>query len=245
MEDTPVRPQAVAARPSWGLGDVLIGVALSAVLSGVALAALASLAPAGRADDPVVRYGYVGVMAFLLCTWVGLGGWAWAACRVHGSGSLASDFRLRFEWPRDLGLGVLVGVGLLGANLIEVVFRAAGLATSSNAEAIFPPVTAPWHAIVAVVAAAIVTPVVEELFFRGLLLQSLLKRGWGPAPAVMASALAFGVLHGSGSGAVLAIAVTTLYGTGLGALAIRTGRLGPGIIAHATTNAIAVVAFLV
>lgn len=95
-------------------------------------------------------------------------------------------------------------------------------------------------------AAVVVAPVVEELLFRGLLLQGLMLRT-GFWPAALLSSLAFGVLHTASldaAGAALALATGTM-GLGLCVLARRTGRLGPGIGVHALRNAVAlsVVAF--
>jgi membrane protease YdiL (CAAX protease family) len=78
---------------------------------------------------------------------------------------------------------------------------------------------------------------VEELFFRGLLLRSLLRRvpqGW----SVGISALLFALLH------LEPLQIPGLFAIGviLAVLALRSGRLGPGICAHAAFNAIAVTA---
>jgi CAAX protease family protein len=84
------------------------------------------------------------------------------------------------------------------------------------------------------------SPVVEEVFFRGLLQGSMLGLT-GPVPAVAISAIAFGLAHGE---AVQLLALVA-FGVVLGILAQRSGRLGPGMVAHATFNAatIAVLAF--
>jgi membrane protease YdiL (CAAX protease family) len=90
-------------------------------------------------------------------------------------------------------------------------------------------------------AAVVVAPVVEELLFRGLLLQGLMLR-IGFWPAALLSSVAFGVLHMASldaAGAALALA-TGVMGLGLCVLARRTGRLGPGIAVHALRNALAI-----
>ena len=79
---------------------------------------------------------------------------------------------------------------------------------------------------------AVGAPLVEELFFRGLLQRSLARR-FGPVVAVGGSAVAFGLAHFE----ALQLAALILFGLVLGLLADRTGRLGPGIVAHATFNA--------
>ena len=79
---------------------------------------------------------------------------------------------------------------------------------------------------------AVGAPLVEELFFRGLLLRSLARR-FGPVVATLGSAVAFGLAHFE----LLQLAALILFGLVLALLAERTGRLGPGIVAHATFNA--------
>ena len=82
---------------------------------------------------------------------------------------------------------------------------------------------------------AVGAPLVEELFFRGLLLRTLLARV-APIVAILASSLLFALAHFE----AVQFAGLALFGVVLAALAWRTGRLGPGIGAHAAFNAAAV-----
>jgi len=78
--------------------------------------------------------------------------------------------------------------------------------------------------------------VLEELFFRGLLLRSLARRlgsGW----AVAISAVAFGVAHQQ----LLQLPALVALGVVLGILAVKTGRIGPGICTHMAFNAVTIV----
>ncbi len=79
-------------------------------------------------------------------------------------------------------------------------------------------------------------PIVEELFFRGLLLRSLLGRT-PPPVAIVVSAVLFGLAHFE----AVQFAGLAAFGVVLGVLAWRTGRLTPGIGAHAAFNAAAVI----
>lgn len=97
--------------------------------------------------------------------------------------------------------------------------------------------------IVAVLAATVIAPVIEELFFRGLLLRSV--RGSMPGRAawiaVVISAALFASLHlvvVSGPAEALVTGVGTfLVGLGTGTAAVLTGRLGPAIATHIVFNA--------
>jgi membrane protease YdiL (CAAX protease family) len=94
------------------------------------------------------------------------------------------------------------------------------------------------------VTALVVAPVVEELFFRGLLLRSLQRRVSAPT-AVVLSALAFGLAHvvfDWGSGVVLPALVA--LGMLSGIFAVRTGNLSRSILLHAGFNLVAVLAVL-
>lgn len=88
-----------------------------------------------------------------------------------------------------------------------------------------------------------VTPVVEELFFRGLALRAG-ERRWGTAFGVGFSTLLFALLHlepGVEAPLLLLLEIGVL-GAVFAVLAIRTGRLGPSMVAHVVVNAVGVAA---
>ena len=89
--------------------------------------------------------------------------------------------------------------------------------------------------------AVLAVPIAEELAFRGFLLRRLISSDFeliSPRRftwfALLASSLAFGILHGGNWFA------GTLAGLLYGAAVIRNGRIGEAVIAHATTNALLV-----
>jgi len=84
-----------------------------------------------------------------------------------------------------------------------------------------------------VFAFAIVGPIVEELTFRGVG-YGLLAR-YGDTFAILAVGLAFGLWHGL----VEALPILIAFGTGLAYMRSRTGSVYPGILLHASFNAIA------
>lgn len=86
------------------------------------------------------------------------------------------------------------------------------------------------------------SPVVEELFFRGLVLRALLGRLGseglaGPIASVVITGILFGLAHFEAY-ELLALAG---FGMVLSVLALRTGRLAPGMFAHATFNAVTII----
>lgn len=79
-------------------------------------------------------------------------------------------------------------------------------------------------------------PVVEELFYRGFSL-NVMRRGM-PAPvAIVICAFLFGLGHIDGG--VTYVIDTMAMGVVFGWLAVRTGSIVPGIIAHVANNVLA------
>ena len=86
----------------------------------------------------------------------------------------------------------------------------------------------------AFIATAIVAPVVEELFFRGMLLTRWSLK-WGPTAGILASSALFGVLHVGFFGAfAFGVAMCLLY--------IKTRTLIVPIAAHMLNNLVATAA---
>ena len=84
--------------------------------------------------------------------------------------------------------------------------------------------------LLALLASALVTPIVEEITMRGLVLQGLVARG--RVFALLASSLLFALFHPPPT-----IPFVFAMGLVLAGLALRSGSLWPCIIAHATYNA--------
>lgn len=227
--------------PRWGLGDAAAGMAIGIVLSSI----VASIWLGATGDEEL---GLGGLALGQLGLWVGLGGSVvWASAR-KGSGALASDFGWRVR-PVDLLVGVAVAL-LAHAFLDLVVARLLGPLLGD------PDVSKPVEELVdaaggvrivgLLLFVSLGAPLVEELFFRGLLLRSLQRR-FGDRLAIVLSGALFGLAHiqALGAGAlVLLIVSLALLGIALAALAVRAGRLGPAIIAHSVFNALSVAAVL-
>jgi len=157
-----------------------------------------------------------------------------------GAGRLSSDFGLRFRWS-DLGVGLLVALAVQLLVLPGIAFLLRPLLGE-------PEVSGPVEDlldkaqglafVVLLLSVCVGAPLVEELFFRGLLLRSLQRRV-AAGLAVAASATAFGLSHASSLPAeavILVIVSLTVFGAILALLAIRTGRLGASIVTHAVFN---------
>ncbi|OUV41265.1 MAG: hypothetical protein CBC71_05655, partial [Rhodobacteraceae bacterium TMED111] len=80
----------------------------------------------------------------------------------------------------------------------------------------------------------ILTPISEELLFRGYILDSL-NRLHGKWPAIIISSMIFGLVPFD----PFTIGMATIGGIIYGWIRIRTGSLIPGIVAHAMWNTMA------
>ncbi|WP_206759221.1 type II CAAX prenyl endopeptidase Rce1 family protein [Microbacterium ureisolvens] len=148
-----------------------------------------------------------------------------------------------FAWV-DAAAGV--GVGLIARALVELVAPTAG-GIGGGLEVESAGVAG--GIVVALAGAVLVTPLIEELFFRGLLQRALgdALAGAGRAVAgivaVVVSALAFVALHvlATGGNVPVGLLVGSLaVGLGCGILTLLTGRLAGAIVAHVVSNAIGV-----
>ncbi len=179
--------------------------------------------------------------------WTGLLGACVLASRRYGTGRLRADYGLTARWG-DLGRGALLALGArIGSALVVAVLLALAPRLVCDNSAVFRLAEGDRAALLVLAALAVVgAPLVEETFFRGLLLQSLRCR-LGAALAVPLQGLAFALTHytpsaGVGNvGLVLGLAVA---GIALGAAAEHYRRLGPSVWAHAWFNLLPVVVLL-
>lgn len=224
--------------PRWGLGDAVAGLVTATLLSAVSVAEWVSIQGDDRRTLGLVLAGLVGL-------WAGFVGAPVVAARRKGSGSVVADFGLRLR-PVDVPLGIAVGAAsqLVLVPLLYLPFKwlAPGFHERVGEETDeVLDVTAAGGRIVLVVLLVLAAPLVEELFYRGLVQGALLKRLGRPAPAVAIGAVVFGVTHYE----PVALLGLVAFGLVLGTLAQRAGRLGPALVAHAAFNAVAVVDYLI
>lgn len=91
---------------------------------------------------------------------------------------------------------------------------------------------------------AVLAPIAEEIFFRGMVFGAL-RNSIGLVPAALVSGLLFGAMHiDSGtSERLLQVIPLALFGVALALLYHWTGTLYAAIAVHATNNAVAVIAY--
>jgi len=220
--------------PRWGLGDAAIGLAVGWLATAVVVAMWTGSGGA-NANNPSLGALAIGEAAL----WVGLLGAPVLASRRKGSGDLAQDFGFSFRWS-DPFVGVPIGVAcqLLLVPLIYLPLQQ--FISKHDLEEPVRRVTDSAHggAFIALTIVVVVgAPVVEELFFRGLVLRSLQRR-FGDASAVVGSAVIFGLAHFE----LLQLPALVALGVILGVMAVKTKRLGPSIFTHAGFNLVTMVA---
>jgi exosortase E/protease (VPEID-CTERM system) len=165
----------------------------------------------------------------MVCALVAL----WAYRRSYGNVDRG------FSWR-----GVVTGAAVFGVWAACAHFISLPAAMPDGLAHLPAPARAAWIACRAATA-IIVVPIAEELAYRGWLMRRIEAAdfdsipvgsvGW---PAIAISAVAFGVMHGSLWFAGI------LAGLAYGAVAVRTGKIGECVAAHATTNALVAVQVL-
>ena len=164
----------------WGL------LAITAVL--IALHLLAALA-AGHL--PVVP----GVILVSFALYGPMAGFCFYASRRWGTGRVRADLGVRAK-PVDAAIGLAVAfVALQAERIALLVVEILHLPVRSNTEGVSISDDRGLYLTLAAVA-IVAAPLVEELFFRGLLLSALRSR-LGPVAAVAAQAAVFGAYHAS------------------------------------------------
>lgn len=165
--------------------------------------------------------------------WIGLLGVpAWAA-KTKGFG-MVSDFRLR-QIGTDIPLGIIVGV-VSQFGLIWVLYQALSPwidpdTVDDAARELTDQATGFPTILVLVLVVGVGAPIVEEIFFRGMLYRAIGDR-WGVIAAVLGSSVIFGLTHFQ----AIQLPGLIAFGLVLAALVHFTGRLGAAIWAHLAFN---------
>lgn len=237
MTAAPIAPaDATTTPPRWGMGDAVLGWVIAQACAALALILVLQPAfgySAEQVADKDVSLGFTSLTFPPL--WLGfIGVPVWVAA-VKGRGWVA-DYRVRLR-AIDLPAGAVAGLAaqfLLVPLLSFPVLWLTGTDTdrlSEPARELADKATTPGGVLLLFLMVGIGAPIAEELFFRGLLLRAIEKR-FGTTWAVVGSSVVFGATHFqalqflalTGAGAVFAL------------LTVRTGRLGPAIVAHMAFN---------
>lgn len=236
----------------WGIGEAILAWVTSVFLSTVLYIGL--LAAGGySAFTPERPGGYLGrtvaqisngevptndavpliwQMLILFPGWVILLGVAWLAAGAFGHArpgwslkGTSSDVVVGIASGLFLQIPIMVVVGII-MQLILGEF-----APSGRALALVDSIDSPIAVILLFLAVAVGAPIVEELFYRGIVQGALVER-LGPVFGIGIASIIFGAVHLS----TIEFAPLAVAGLGFGLLAWKRGRLLPAIVAHMAFN---------
>jgi membrane protease YdiL (CAAX protease family) len=221
-------PTARPDRPGWP--EVLLGLAVLAVVAyGTALYLLdlVTLAPVGRGLVVAALSGVAGILGFLA---------AWGL-RIRAFAA----FGVRRTTPRWLLIGV--GGGLLAfaaTRVIGLVIGALGV-RPEDVQTEFTDAGSGGigSLVLSMLFLAVLTPLGEELTYRGVVASALLR--YGALVGVVGSALVFAVMHGPN----VIFFASLVVGLITGELRRRSGSVWPGVVTHGVNNALALLVALV
>lgn len=221
------------ARGAWGPRGVVIGgaAAFCGLLFVAAIVAVV-VTLRGPLDLGHLPLGLVYALffasqaVFMATAWI-------AAYRYGGAGA---QFGLNWAGWRSAWRGIVAAIGLvivltLYHLLLERVAPSWCAQIEAEAAAQKAQLSGPWPLMF--LAAAVIAPLGEELFFRGFIYQGLAAR-WPAALAIGCSALLFGLVHGM----LWNLPALTLIGVTAALLLRRSGSLWPAFTCHATFNAL-------
>jgi uncharacterized protein len=239
----------------WGLTDALIafGLFLASLFASALVIVTLQL---DIEDEAVVQWFSLGSALF---TYGVIVAWLVFLSRRKGLRSLARDFGLAIR-PIDIVIGIGIGIAAKVASVVITLIAVAATDHDPGQGNFVLPSEPLWIVVNGVIVTAIIAPVVEELWLRGLVLRSVrnaVLRFAGrtqPAPeavqkraiaaAILLSSFAFAALHmyqSTDLTLLIALGGSTFVVGILNALvAVATGRLGAGIIAHIVFNGSAI-----
>jgi uncharacterized protein len=182
----------------------------------------------------------------LVGLWLGFVSAVVLTSRLRGTGNPLRDMGLSVR-PWDLLIGPLIGLGgqlLLLPVLylpLEHVVPHLDRRLKEPAQHLTGGFPGSDLAIIAFLT-VVVVPVIEETFFRGLVLRALLRvfKGAGPVVGVAIAAVADGIIFGLAHFELLELLGLAAFGALLALMAYKFRRLGPGIFAHGTFNLLAI-----
>jgi uncharacterized protein len=225
----------------WGLGDAAAGWLVAQVGGLVAFYLVVALSGVDPDNTDDLSLGWVALGQVGL--WAGLLGVPVLASRLKGNGPVR-DFGLRVA-GRDWLTGSLTG---LATQLVLIpllylpiftLFDVSSDELEEPARGLTDRATDPVGVALLVLIVGIGAPIIEEIFYRGLVQRALTNR-WGVRAGIVGSALLFAASHFQG----LQFPALVALGLILAYLTNRYGRLGPAIFTHIAFNMVTVV-FLV
>lgn len=214
----------------------------------------------------LVAAGGFGAAALLLFVvdatgpmWAGMPGWIAAVASIFAANApliiavvAAAAFTSIVGFARATGIRHWVWTDLLYGLFVGIVARAVVELLAPTLGGFGGPLggalsgDATLALAIAASAAVLISPIIEELYFRGLMVRALFDalsdagRVGASIVAVTTSTAAFVLLHVVAAGSLVPVGLiigSLVVGVGCGVLTVVTGRLWAAIVAHVLYNA--------
>jgi membrane protease YdiL (CAAX protease family) len=197
------------------------------------------LAATGHTGDSTDQLPLWLIAVLEIPLWVGLVGATVVISRRWGTNDLRRDYGFSARWS-DAAIGLPLGA-LCQLVLVPLVYLPlkpfVDTSKVSDAAKNLTDRATGIGVVLLFLIVVVGAPIVEELFYRGLLMRSIQAR-WNDGLALVATAILFGAAHFE----PLQFPALAVFGLVLGYCAQRTGRLGMSIFAHAGFNLVTVIA---
>ena len=218
------------AAPFAGLVGIFV---FSVAFAGISFALFGEGSEPGP-DIQTVLFGFAG-------SWAGmLTGIAWANnLSFRGLPALLGlRFRRSDLW---LGAGVAFAAQIITVLIflpVKFISPDAYSQVNDSAQELTSVATG-WWIPPFVICVCLIAPLMEELFFRGVVLKAA-SQHWGVASGIFVSAFVFGIIHFQNYETIPLV----VFGILLALVTVKTGRLGPAVIAHVIFNSVSTVVLL-
>lgn len=223
--------------PRWNGLDVLAWFLVAQLGTGLWYAVLAQVWPGGRPAEITMPFLAIGTLVL----WVAYGaGPVFSTTKKGGGPAVELGARLkRWDLPVGVILGALTQYPVVWALYFPILRFFSGDPADAARE-LADMVNGPIDWLLLFVIAGVMAPLVEEMFFRGMLL-TFLRRHLSDAAAVGVQAVLFAAIHFQ----ALQFPGLLLMGIVSGMLTVRSGRLGPSWGMHVGFNWVTLVVLYV
>jgi membrane protease YdiL (CAAX protease family) len=218
----------------WAMLGLLIGIVASAAGSILASFLTDNLALELLVSQSLLWFGLLGAVVF--------------NSHRYGTGHIRDDYRVAFRGVDiPIGLGLSLGARVAAGIVTVVILRLLGSDIDRFTNAVDDYRRSNVAFVITIVIVVVGAPIVEELYFRGVVMRSL-EPSLRPAGAIAVQAAIFGSLHvnpdASWKQNVALVAALGITGAGLGIIAYIARRLGPSMWTHAFFNTVAAIVMI-
>ncbi len=222
----------------WIAAYFVLQILISTIAIGIAMAlnpALAKATASGLDDTAKLAAAAVPILWALVVSGVVLISALWLYLRKSGRATaIGLTHGAQIPFAEALGLGIVLIASAMGFNYLYANYIIPGVKMQGEMSAMLGAVPdTPVNLVMRFAAVALIAPLVEELLFRGLL-QNALMRHMRPMAAIVVAAIIFAAVHLQ----LYATPALMVAGAVFGFLYYRTGSLRTTIALHMANNAL-------